>query len=119
VNLIKFPLDISLEAIADEEGKNRRIKFGGEIWERLPSCAGETGEGPRRGLRGETRTDMDRHGQTRAVAELVNKEYRWEFSPPSRSGLGGRMLGGCCSTGFGLTACTRGYAYSTATRSGR
>jgi hypothetical protein len=30
---------------------------------------------------GRTRTNTDEHGQTRAVAELVNKGYRWEFSP--------------------------------------
>gem|GEM_PF-2370650 len=28
-----------------------------------------------------------------------------------------KLLVGCWSTGFGLSACTRGYAYSTATRS--
>ena len=37
---------------------------------------------------GQTQTNTDEHGLTRAVAELVNKEYRWEFSPPWRSGLG-------------------------------
>jgi len=42
---------------------------------------------------GLTRANTDEHGRTRTVVELVNKEYRWEFSPPSRSGLGGRLLG--------------------------